>query len=169
MAFPAGVSNIQLKTLTISILDILLKPPQPLMGLFLKYFPTVISRRHDANFRFGLSFKQLESLQTILINIYLISVWRMEERFFENTREKNIKQWKTVTCNTWLLLLSVSCRRWNAIIEVELCEENLLNKQVGTWRWNIPTWFTSPISSDHLMCNTWSSTCVRQMDHFKLF
>ena len=66
----------------------------------LKYFPTVTLRRHDANFWYGLNFNQLESLQIILINIYLSSVWRMEERFCENTTEKNIKQWKTVTCNT---------------------------------------------------------------------
>ena len=124
----------------------------------LKYFPTVTLRRHDANFWYGLNFKQLESLQIILINIYLSSVWRMEERFLENTTEKNIRQWKTVTCNTWLLLLSVSCRRWNAIIEVEWCEANLLSKQVDTWRWNISTWFNSPISNDHLKTNSHQAT-----------
>ena len=129
--------------------SLLTQMPQIGNSLLAFKIPTVTLRRHDANFWYGLNFKQLESLQIILINIYLSSVWRMEERFFENTTEKNIKQWKTVTCNTWLLLLSVSCWRWNTIIEVEWCEANLLKKQVDTWRWNIPTWFTSPISNDH--------------------
>ena len=55
-------------------------------------------------------------------------------------RKDNNKQ-RTVACNNWLLLLSVSCRRWNAITEREWCGVNSRNKQAYTWRWSIPTWF----------------------------